>query len=92
MRDALIEAMQTYPVRYSVAPPGTFTRLQLLVRLLAFVALGTLGLSFGAVFCFAYLILPAYAASRLISEPTRYVPEDGPRVVAVLRWLAAISA
>jgi len=84
--------MPAYPVHYSVVPSGPFSRLQLLVRLIAFVALGTLGVSFSAIFCFAYLVLPAYAASRLSTAPDRYVREDGPRVLSVLRWFAAISA
>jgi hypothetical protein len=87
--------MSTYPVHYNVVPPGAFSRIQLLVRFVAFVALGTLGLSFGAFFCFFYIALPAYAASRLIAhaaEPRRYLTEDGPRVLGVLRWFAALSA
>lgn len=84
--------MRAYPVHYSVVPCGTFSRLQLLARLVAFLALGALGLSFGAIFCFAYLALPAYAASRLASTPERYVPDDGPRVIMLLRWFAAICA
>jgi len=84
-----------YPVHYSVQPPGQFTRLQLFVRLIAFCALGLVGLSFGALFIVAYLVLPAYAASRLsthAADPSRYATEDGPRVLALLRWIAAVSA
>jgi hypothetical protein len=84
-----------YPVHYSVAPPPKFSRLQLLGRLVAFAALGMLGLSFGAVFAFLYLVLPAYAGSRLATrdaEPAGYATEDGPRVVKMLRWFAALTA
>lgn len=86
--------MTGYPLRYSVAQPARFDRFQLLVRLIAFCALGLLGLSFGAIFAFAYLALPVYAASRLAAtdESNEYALRDGPRVLGALRWLAAVSA
>jgi len=85
--------MSEYPVHYRVERPDRFTRLQLLVRVVAFCALGALGLSFGTVFLFAYLALPVYAASRLAaSDPAEYAAHDGPRVVGALRWLAAVCA
>ncbi len=86
--------MTGYPLRYSVAQPARFDRFQLLVRIIAFCALGMLGLSFGALFAFAYLALPVYAASRLAAtdESNEYALRDGPRVLGALRWLAAVSA
>lgn len=83
-----------YPIHYSVERPQRFTYLQLLVRVVAFCALGAVGLSFGTLFVFAYLALPVLAVTRLVSRgDTRfYVVEDGPRIVAALRWIAAISA
>src|SRR5688500_20298687 len=57
-----------YPVHYGVERATRFTRLQLLIRVVAFCALGILGISFGAVFCFAYLALPVTAAIRLANE------------------------
>ena len=85
--------MTPYPVHYNVALPGMFTRLQLAVRFVAFVALGAIGLSFGTVFMFAYLALPVIAASRLARrESSVYLAEDGPRIVAALRWFAAVAA
>jgi hypothetical protein len=47
------------------------------------------------VFAFLFMILPAYAASRLATrdvDPAVYASDDGPRVVKFLRWFAAISA
>lgn len=85
-------AMHPYNVHYQVEPPGTFTRLQLVARVLAFAALGIVGVSFGMVFFFAYLALPVYAATRLSASSQRYVEDDGPRVLAALRWFAAVSA
>lgn len=86
--------MTAYPVHYSVAQPVRFDRLQLLVRLVAFCALGLLGLSFGVVFFFAYLALPVFAASRLTQErgASAYAAQEGPRVITALRWLASVSA
>jgi len=85
--------MNAYPVRYSVDKPARFTRLQLLVRVLAFVVLGMLGLSLGLLFMAAYVALPVFAAARLSGrDAASYLEEDGPRVVRALRWFAAIFA
>lgn len=84
----------TYPVHYSVEPPAPYSRIQLAVRFVAFVALGVAGLSFGGVFIFAYLALPVFAASRLArpGSAETYVTRDGPRILDTLRWFAAVSA
>jgi len=86
--------MTAYPVHYSVERPARFTRFQLVVRILAFMLLGIAGLSLGAVFVFAYLALPAFAAVRLARGrgPTAYLEEDGPRIFRALRGFAAIYA
>lgn len=84
--------MQTYPVHYQIARPDSFSRAQLAIRVVAFAALGVLGISFGAVFLFAYMALPAFAASRIATNRDAYVALDGPLVLRVLRWLAAVSA
>jgi hypothetical protein len=82
-----------YPVHYSVTPPARFTRLQLFIRLVAFCAIGVIGLSFGMIFMFGYLALAVFAATRLASrQADEYLAQDGPRIVSVLRWFAAISA
>jgi hypothetical protein len=86
--------MTTYPVHYHVEAPGRFTRLELLARLIAFIALGVIGVSFGTVFLVAYLALPVFAAGRLAArdELGDYGDQDGPRVVKVLHWFAAFCA
>ena len=85
--------MIAYPVHYTVAKPARFTRLQLLVRLAASVALGILGLSLGALFLVVYIALPAFAASRLSGRAAEgYLRDDGPRVVRLLAWMGAIYA
>lgn len=81
-----------YPVHYQVEKPERFTRLQLAIRVIAFLALGVLGVSFGMVFLFAYLALPAYAASRLATNGETYLETDRPRVIRALQWFAAVSA
>ena len=83
----------THAVHYHVEPSPRFTRLQLLVRLIAFCALGVLGLSFGTVFLVAYLALPVYAATRVSGDgAASYLEEDGPGIAKLLRWVAAICA
>ena len=85
----------TYPVHYTIEPPSRFTRLQLLIRLLAFCVLGMVGLSFGLAFVALFVGLPVFAAARLTGRgdtPQPYVREDGPKVIALLRWFAALSA
>jgi len=85
--------MQAHPVHFHVPFPTRLTRLQLLVRLVAFVALGILGISFGTVFLCAFFALPAFAAVRLGARSANaYLADDGPRVAHALRWFAAVSA
>jgi hypothetical protein len=86
--------MSSYPVHFDVDPVPRFTRLQLFIRLAAQLALGMLGVSLGTVFWVGYLLLPIYAASRIASlgSPARYAETDGPRVMRVLHWCAAISS
>ena len=83
-----------YPVHFIVERPKNSSRLQLLVRVIAFMALGVVGVSFGMVFLFAYLALPVFATSRLAASatPEDYAETDGPRVLTVLGWFAAICA
>ena len=47
--------MTPYPVHYSVPRPKQASRLQLLIRVCAFLALGLLGVSFGSIFAFAFV-------------------------------------
>jgi hypothetical protein len=86
--------MTAYPVHYIAERPARFTRLQLVVRILAFIVLGVAGVSLGMVFLIAYLGLPLYAAIRLAGgrDPATYVAEDGARIDRLLRWFAAVYA
>jgi hypothetical protein len=78
-----------YPVHYSVERPERLARVQLAARLIAFLALGLVGVSFGTIFLVVFLVLPVYAASRA-GNGESYLQQDGPRVLRVIRWLAAI--
>lgn len=85
--------MIDYPVHYFVSRPLRFTRVQLVARIVAFCALGVVGISFGTIFLFAYLALPVLAAIRLGSQGSdSYLADDGPRLVGALRWFAAVCA
>lgn len=86
--------MNTYPVHVTVSKPERYSRAQLVVRLVAFIVLGMVGLSLGTVFIIAYLALPAYAAVRLAGNGTsdEYLSREGSRLVRALRWYAAIYA
>lgn len=86
--------MTSYPVRYNVERPARFTRLQLLVRLVAFCALGVLGLTFGTVFLFGYLALPVISTARSggSHENEAFLRDDAPRIVKAISWFAALSA
>lgn len=86
--------MTTYPVHFIVERPMRFTRVQLLIRLIAFLLLGMLSVSFGTIFAFVFVALPLYAAIRLASlgSAPAYFREDGPRVQKMLHWLASVCA
>lgn len=86
----LASVVESYPVHYHVPRPRTFSRVQLLVRVLAFMVLGWVGLSFGMVFSFAFVALPIVAAIRLgsLGSPEQY-RQDKPRLMRILHWLAA---
>jgi hypothetical protein len=86
--------MSVYPVHFEARPVARFTRVQLLVRLVALLALGMIGISLGTLFALAYLFLPIYAASRIASlgSALEYSRQDGPRVLRALHWFVAVSA
>jgi hypothetical protein len=88
------EAMTSYQVHFAVSESRRFTRVQLLVRLVAVAALGVIGVSLGTVFGAAYLFLPIYAASRIASlgSASEYARSDGARVMRAIHWFAAVSA
>ena len=85
-------AMETrsggHPVELTVEPRERIERVQVLVRLLLLLAIGALGCS--AIYWALYLALPALAAMLLLRKGSeRYLAEDAPRIVRVLRWFAS---
>ena len=82
-----------HPVQFTVAPPGRFTRQQLLVRFVAALALGLFGLTFATLFALAYCFLPAYAAARIALQQggTDTTPTWSPRSWSVASTAAVQS-
>ena len=83
--------MVNHPVQLQVEHPGETERIHVVTRLaflLAFAALGCSG-----VYWALYLALPAAVTVVLIRKGgERYLAEDAPRIVRVLRWLASAYA
>jgi hypothetical protein len=78
-------------VQYTVEKPVRFTRVQLLLRLAAFVVLGVLGVSLGSLFVLALVALPVVAAIRTAGRTAEeYLAVDGRRIARGLHWFAAI--
>src|SRR5690349_6243864 len=85
--------MITYPVRFTASAPPTYSRAQLALRLVLFIVIGAVGASFGMLLGALYLLLPAFAAIILSSEPPeRYIGRDAPRLTKFLHWIMAVFA
>jgi hypothetical protein len=85
------DRVAAYPVRYAVDKPDRFTRFGLVLRVLVLLTLGAFGVSLAAIFFVVCLSLPAVAGGLLADRGTRgYLATDAPRILRVLRWLAAI--
>lgn len=80
--------MENHPVQLRVEHPGQTARIHVVTRLLFLLAFATLGLS--SVYWALYLALPAAVAVVLMQKGgERYLAEDAPGIVRVLRWLAS---
>jgi hypothetical protein len=87
--------MNHYPVHYLVAKPPTFTRVQLALRIAAFIVIGLVGLSVGILLLLAYVGFAAFAALRLGGggdAPSLYLEHDRPRILRALTWFGAVFA
>jgi hypothetical protein len=86
--------MRSYPVFLNVERSSRFTRQQLLLRVVAFVVLGIVGVSLGTFYLLAYLALPIVAAFRIafLGSTRRYFEVDGRRIMRGLHWLIALNA
>ena len=77
-----------HPVQLQVEHSRETDRIQVVIRLAFLLALAALGCS--AVYWALYLALPAVVAAVLMRKGgERYLAEDAPRIVPVLRWLAS---
>ena len=80
--------MLNHPVQLQVEHPRETDRIQVVIRMAFLLALAALGCS--AVYWALYLALPAIVAAVLMNKGgQRYLAEDAPRIVPVLRWLAS---
>jgi|SRR5450631_225121 len=83
--------MANHPVQLQIEHPRQTERIHVVTRLAFLLAFATLGCS--AVYWALYLALPAAVAVVLIRKGgERYLAEDAPRIVRVLRWLASAYA
>jgi hypothetical protein len=83
-----LETMPANPVHFAVERSQEQDRVHVVIRLLVFLVLGSLGMPshYGVV----YLVLPLLAALLIAQKGSKsYLAEDAPRIVTALRWLAA---
>jgi hypothetical protein len=80
--------MANHPVQLRVEHPGETERIQVVARLAFLLAFAALGCS--AIYWALYLALPAAVAVVLMRKGgQRYLAEDAPRILPVLRWFAS---
>jgi hypothetical protein len=77
-----------HPVQLHIDRPSRTSRIHVLTRLLLLLAVGALGCS--SIYWALYLALPAAAMLLIVRDgPERYLVEDAPRLIRILRWLAS---
>jgi hypothetical protein len=80
--------MLAHPVQLDIEHPKQTARIHVLTRLALLAAFAALGCS--GIYWFLYLALPALAAIGVLRKSgARYLAEDAPRIVRVLRWFAS---
>jgi len=80
--------MPNHPVQLQIDRPKETKRIHVVTRLALLLAFAALGCS--AVYWALYLALPAAVAIVLLQKGgDRYLAEDAPRIVKVLKWLAS---
>jgi hypothetical protein len=83
--------MLAHPVQLEIEHPKRTARIHVVTRLALLAAFAALGCS--GVYWFLYLALPAVAALGVLRKSgDRYLAEDAPRIVRVLRWFASAYA
>lgn len=80
--------MFTHPVQLEIEHPTRTARIHVVTRVVLLAAFAALGCS--GIYWFFYLALPALAAIGILRKSgERYLTEDAPRIVRVLRWFAS---
>ncbi len=80
--------MSNHPVHLDIEHPKQTARIHVVTRLVLLAAFAALGCS--GIYWFLYLALPALAAIAILRKGgERYLTEDAPGIVRVLRWLAS---
>jgi hypothetical protein len=86
--------MAPHPVQLYVDLQPRTQRIHIVIRLLLLAAIGAIGCS--SVYWILYLGLPAVVAMRILQRGNqgadggqRYLADDGPKVIRILRWLAS---
>jgi hypothetical protein len=83
--------MLTHPVQLDIEHPKHTARIHVVTRLALLAAFAALGCS--GIYWFLYLALPALAALGVLRKSgERYLAEDAPRIVRILRWFASAYA
>jgi hypothetical protein len=83
--------MLNHPVELEIEHPKHTARIHVVTRLVLLAAFGALGCS--GIYWFLYLAIPALVAMAVLSKGgERYLAEDAPRIIKVLRWLASAYA
>ncbi|HLK90392.1 MAG TPA: DUF4389 domain-containing protein [Polyangia bacterium] len=83
--------MSNHPVELELEHPKRTARIHVVTRLVLLAAFGALGWS--GIYWFIYLAIPALVAMAVLNKGgQRYLSEDGPRIVKVLRWFASAYA
>jgi hypothetical protein len=83
--------MESHPVQLRIDSYTHPQRIHVLIRVALLCAIAAVGCS--SVYWVLYLALPALVALRIIQTSSeRYLTEDAPRIVHVLRWLASAYA
>jgi len=83
--------MSNHPVELGVEHPKQTARIHVVIRLVLLAAFAALGCS--GIYWFLYLALPALATIAILRKGgERYLTQDAPGIVTVLRWFASAYA
>lgn len=87
------QSPNAYPVAFEAWLPSRFDRVQLLLRLLVAIAIGTLHQSLAGLFGVLYLFLPITAAILLSrKQGAQYLADDSDWISSTLEWVLGLYA